>query len=106
MASTTTRLLTRSMLALPRWVVKGLTRLHLREDAQAGPKAEELLVEIRDILKAQTASHHAAELTKFSARRLARRPRLRATQGERRHATFRIAAGGSAVPRLRRGMGG
>ena len=26
------------------WVVKGLTRLHLREDAQAGPKAEELLV--------------------------------------------------------------
>ena len=37
------------------WVVKGLTRLHLREEAQAGPKAEELLVEIRDILKAQTA---------------------------------------------------
>ncbi len=41
------------MLALPRWVVKGLTRLHLREEAQAA--AEELLVEIRDILNAQTA---------------------------------------------------
>ena len=38
------------------WVVKGLTRLHLREDAQTGPKSEELLAEIRDILKAQTAS--------------------------------------------------
>ena len=38
------------------WVVKGLTRLHLREDAQAGPKTEQLLVEIRDILKAQTAT--------------------------------------------------
>jgi large conductance mechanosensitive channel len=38
------------------WVVKGLTRLHLREDAQAGPKAEQLLVEIRDILKAQAAA--------------------------------------------------
>src|SRR6476661_7820193 len=38
------------------WVVKGLTRLHLREDAQTGPKAEELLVEIRDLLKAQAAS--------------------------------------------------
>jgi large conductance mechanosensitive channel len=38
------------------WVVKGLTRLHLREDAQAGPKAEQVLVEIRDILKAQTAT--------------------------------------------------
>jgi large conductance mechanosensitive channel len=37
------------------WVVKGLTRLHLREDAQTGPKAEELLVEIRDLLKAQAA---------------------------------------------------
>jgi large conductance mechanosensitive channel len=37
------------------WVVKGLTRLHLREEAQTGPKAEELLVEIRDILKAQAA---------------------------------------------------
>jgi large conductance mechanosensitive channel len=38
------------------WVVKALTRLHLREEAQAGPKTEELLVEIRDILKSQTAA--------------------------------------------------
>jgi large conductance mechanosensitive channel len=38
------------------WVVKGLTKLHLREDAQAGPKAEQVLVEIRDILKAQAAT--------------------------------------------------
>ena len=38
------------------WVVNGLTRLHLREEAQAGPKTEQLLVEIRDILKAETAS--------------------------------------------------
>jgi large conductance mechanosensitive channel len=38
------------------WVVKALTRLHLREDPQAGPKAEQLLVEIRDILKAQAAT--------------------------------------------------
>jgi large conductance mechanosensitive channel len=38
------------------WVVKGLTKLHLREDAQAGPKTEQLLVEIRDILKAQTVT--------------------------------------------------
>ena len=37
------------------WVVKGLTRLHLREDAKPGPNAEDLLVEIRDILKAQAA---------------------------------------------------
>jgi large conductance mechanosensitive channel len=36
------------------WVVKALTRLHVREDAKAGPsKTEELLGEIRDILKAQ-----------------------------------------------------
>src|SRR5215470_20445763 len=33
------------------WVVKALTRMHLREDAAAGPKTEALLVEIRDILK-------------------------------------------------------
>ena len=33
------------------WVVKALTKLHLREDAAAGPKTEALLVEIRDILK-------------------------------------------------------
>jgi large conductance mechanosensitive channel len=38
------------------WVVKGLTRLHLREEAAAGPKTEELLAEIRDILKEQGAS--------------------------------------------------
>jgi large conductance mechanosensitive channel len=38
------------------WVVKGLTRLHLREEAAAGPKTEELLAEIRDILKQQGAS--------------------------------------------------
>ncbi len=36
------------------WVVKALTRLHLREDAQQAPtKTEELLAEIRDILKHQ-----------------------------------------------------
>jgi large conductance mechanosensitive channel len=39
------------------WVVKALTRLHLREEAKAGPKTEELLVEIRDILKYQAVSH-------------------------------------------------
>jgi large conductance mechanosensitive channel len=33
------------------WVVKFLTRLHVREDAQAGPKPEQLLAEIRDLLK-------------------------------------------------------
>jgi large conductance mechanosensitive channel len=38
------------------WVVKALTRLHVREDAKAGPsKTEELLGEIRDILRAQAA---------------------------------------------------
>jgi large conductance mechanosensitive channel len=36
------------------WVVKALTRLHIREDAKTGPKTEELLVEIRDILKAHS----------------------------------------------------
>jgi large conductance mechanosensitive channel len=41
------------------WVVKGLTRLHVREDAASGPKSEDLLVEIRDILKAQSASRPA-----------------------------------------------
>lgn len=41
------------------WVVKALTRLHVREDAQAGPKAEELLAEIRDILKAEAAAQPA-----------------------------------------------
>ena len=39
------------------WVVKALTRLHVREDAQAGPKPEEvLLTEIRDILKAEATA--------------------------------------------------
>jgi large conductance mechanosensitive channel len=33
------------------WLVKGLTRLHLREDARSGPKPEQLLAEIRDVLK-------------------------------------------------------
>jgi large conductance mechanosensitive channel len=33
------------------WVVKALTRMHVREDAKPGPKPEELLAEIRDILK-------------------------------------------------------
>ena len=33
------------------WVVKALTRLHVREDAHSGPKPEQLLAEIRDILK-------------------------------------------------------
>lgn len=37
------------------WVVKALTRLHVREDAKSGPKAEELLAEIRDLLKARAA---------------------------------------------------
>jgi large conductance mechanosensitive channel len=36
------------------WLVKGLTRFHIREDAKAGPKAEQLLAEIRDILKEQS----------------------------------------------------
>jgi large conductance mechanosensitive channel len=38
------------------WVVKALTRLHVREDAKAEPKAELLLTEIRDILKAQVVT--------------------------------------------------
>jgi large conductance mechanosensitive channel len=33
------------------WVVKGLTRMHVRQDAQTGPKPEQLLTEIRDLLK-------------------------------------------------------
>lgn len=37
------------------WTVKALTRMHLREDAKAGPKAEELLAEIRDLLKVRSA---------------------------------------------------
>jgi large conductance mechanosensitive channel len=43
------------------WVVKGLTRLHIREDAPSGPKAEQILLEIRDILKEQAAPHPAPE---------------------------------------------
>lgn len=36
------------------WVVKGLTRLHLREDAKTGPtKTEQLLTEIRDTLQSK-----------------------------------------------------
>lgn len=38
------------------WVVKGLTRIHLREEAKSAPKSEELLTEIRDILKQQSAA--------------------------------------------------
>jgi large conductance mechanosensitive channel len=38
------------------WVVKALTKLHVRENAQAAPKAEQLLTEIRDILKAQVVT--------------------------------------------------
>ena len=38
------------------WVVKLLTRLHIREDAQTGPsKTELLLAEIRDLLKERPA---------------------------------------------------
>ena len=38
------------------WVVKALTHMHVREDAKSGPsKTEELLGEIRDILKARAA---------------------------------------------------
>jgi large conductance mechanosensitive channel len=34
------------------WVVKALTRLHVREDVKAGPKPDELLLtEIRDVLQ-------------------------------------------------------
>lgn len=38
------------------WVVKALTRIHLREDVKAGPKAETILLEIRDILKEQSGA--------------------------------------------------
>ena len=39
------------------WVVKGLTRLHFREDAKSGPsKTEAFLGEIRDILKEQNSA--------------------------------------------------
>ena len=39
------------------WVVKALSRLQPREEPKPGPKSEDLLVEIRDILKAQAAPH-------------------------------------------------
>jgi len=42
------------------WVVKVLTRLHVREDAVAGPKPEALLAEIRDVLKARLPEHERA----------------------------------------------
>ena len=35
------------------WTIKALARMRLHEDKKAGPKAEELLAEIRDILKAK-----------------------------------------------------
>jgi large conductance mechanosensitive channel len=35
------------------WIIKALTRLRLHETAAAGPTAEDLLTEIRDILKAK-----------------------------------------------------
>lgn len=38
------------------WTVKALTKMRLRQEAAAGPKAEELLAEIRDLLKAKTES--------------------------------------------------
>jgi large conductance mechanosensitive channel len=41
------------------WVVKGLTQMHLREEAHAGPKSEEILAEIRDILKSQGGARAA-----------------------------------------------
>ena len=43
------------------WVVKALTRLHVREEAQGGPKTEELLAEIRDILKADAGSRRTPD---------------------------------------------
>ena len=43
------------------WVVKALTRLHMREDPQTGPKAEQILLEIRDILKAEAEAHPARD---------------------------------------------
>jgi large conductance mechanosensitive channel len=42
------------------WVVKALTRLHVREDAVAGPKPEQLLAEIRDVLKDRLPEHEQA----------------------------------------------
>jgi large conductance mechanosensitive channel len=41
------------------WVVKALTRMHMREDTKALPKPEEVLLEIRDILKAEQETRAA-----------------------------------------------
>ncbi|HTI83896.1 MAG TPA: large conductance mechanosensitive channel protein MscL [Acetobacteraceae bacterium] len=42
------------------WVVKALTRMHLREEEkEPGPKAEAILLEIRDILKERPAQRPA-----------------------------------------------
>ena len=38
------------------WTVKALMKLRLHQQAAAGPKTEELLIEIRDILKAKAQS--------------------------------------------------
>jgi len=35
------------------WTVKALSKMRLHQDAAAGPKTEELLAEIRDLLKAK-----------------------------------------------------
>ena len=35
------------------WTVKALSKMRLHQEAAAGPKAEELLAEIRDLLKAK-----------------------------------------------------
>ena len=44
------------------WVVKALTKLHIREDAKAGPsKSEELLGEIRDLLKTRAVAPPTAD---------------------------------------------
>ena len=81
------------------WVVKGLTRLHLREEATVRTESRETAGGDPRHPEGAGRATPAAELTKFSARRLARRLRLRCTRGERRHATFPIAVSGSAVPR-------
>jgi len=42
------------------WVVKALTRMHMREEpATPGPKTEDILLEIRDILKDQSPQRAA-----------------------------------------------
>ena len=42
------------------WTVKALMKMRLHQAAAAGPKAEELLTEIRDILKAKSESGSAS----------------------------------------------